>query len=205
MCERICICACMQDFAGILGLLFFESWSFCSKNCQLSMHFLDNSKNKHRKLDFVFVSALCIIHKNRIRTEGGRSSAYPQLGKSQLLAIYVHKLYLRVSLNSADWGFWTLSPKYISVRPIINIWFVQLACGFEMGFGHGIASRDAIIWGYGMGLYMYGYFGVNGFLRTWGTSGLHWLNDFGLRGTYFVLSFFNYNLEFFSAMCFKLY
>ena len=33
----------------------FPSYSpFCTKNCQFSMNFHDNSKNKNRKIDFTF-------------------------------------------------------------------------------------------------------------------------------------------------------
>ena len=32
---------------------------FCTKNCQFSMNFYDNSKNKNRKIDFSFDSAHC--------------------------------------------------------------------------------------------------------------------------------------------------
>ena len=40
---------------------------FCSENCQFSMHFHDNSKNKNcknRKIVFSFVSAHCVSFKN---------------------------------------------------------------------------------------------------------------------------------------------
>ena len=39
---------------------YFSSYDqFCSKNCQFSMNFHDNSRNKNRKIVFSFVSAHC--------------------------------------------------------------------------------------------------------------------------------------------------
>ena len=38
----------------------FSSYGhFCTKNCQFSMNFHDNSKNKNRKIDFLFDSTHC--------------------------------------------------------------------------------------------------------------------------------------------------
>ena len=55
---------------------------FCSKNCQFSMNFHDNSKNSDRKIDFLFDSAHCasIFHENGIQNEKGRGVCISLLG-----------------------------------------------------------------------------------------------------------------------------
>ena len=47
---------------------------FCTKNCQFSMNFHDNSKNKNWKIDFSFNSALCASYMKigaKLRGQGG--------------------------------------------------------------------------------------------------------------------------------------
>ena len=62
----------------------FYFWSyghFCSKNCQFSMNFNDNLKNKNREIVlFIRFSTLRIIHENGSKPEGG-GSAYLYLGQ----------------------------------------------------------------------------------------------------------------------------
>ena len=53
---------------------------FCSKNCQYSMNFHDNSKNKNQKYDFTFDSAHCpSFMKMGANLREGGWSAYPYL------------------------------------------------------------------------------------------------------------------------------
>ena len=69
----------------ISGFFYFRVMViFELKSPQFSMTFHHNSKNKIRKIvSYIRFNTLCIIHKNRIKTEGwGGGSAYPYLGKS---------------------------------------------------------------------------------------------------------------------------
>ena len=63
----------ISDFSDF----FFSSYNpFCTKNCQFSMNFYDNSKNKNPKIDFSFVSAHCTSSiKTGSKLRGG--SGYP--------------------------------------------------------------------------------------------------------------------------------
>ena len=51
---------------------FLSSGHFCTKNCQFSIHFHDNSKNKNQKIDFLFDSTHCAsFMKMGARLRGG--------------------------------------------------------------------------------------------------------------------------------------
>ena len=59
---------------------YFSSYGHvCSKNCQFSMNFHDNSRNRNRiswKLFFIRFSTLRIFHESGIKTKGGGVCIY---------------------------------------------------------------------------------------------------------------------------------
>ena len=58
----------ISDFSDF----YFSSYGyFCFKNCQFSMNFQDNSRNKNRKIVFfIRFSTLRNFHESRIKIEG---------------------------------------------------------------------------------------------------------------------------------------
>ena len=78
---------------SVFRFLFSELWSFLySSRPKISMNFHDNSKNKNRKIDFLFDSEHCasFIKTGAKLTREGRS-ANPYLGKS-LITIYPRQI-----------------------------------------------------------------------------------------------------------------
>ena len=71
---------------------YFSSYGhFCSRNCPFPMNFHDNSKNKNRKMDFSFDSALyASFMKMGVKLRGG--SAYPYLGQGPSYEIVIEQL-----------------------------------------------------------------------------------------------------------------
>ena len=48
----------LQRMKNQFSVFYFSSYgNFCAQNCQFSMNFHDNSKNKNKKMDFSFNSA----------------------------------------------------------------------------------------------------------------------------------------------------
>ena len=112
---------------------------FCTKNCQLSINFHDNSKNKNRKMDFPFDSAhwasfmkmgsklrgrVCI---SLVGTWSRQFSTDSKISCSRrnLFEILLNQTEIRLNLPFPDWfGTKRTSVWFQISRKVVNtIWF----------------------------------------------------------------------------------